>query len=41
MNSLEPGQLRYLYLWVHPQWSAPWTDDGVDREIDEYRAFVA
>ena len=37
---LEPGQIRYLYLWVHPQWDVPWTDHGVDQEIEVYKKFI-
>ncbi len=39
-HDLEQGQVRYLYFWVHPQWSAPYTHSGVNAEIRGYREFV-
>ncbi|HLD79628.1 MAG TPA: hypothetical protein VJA18_03645 [Candidatus Nanoarchaeia archaeon] len=39
-HSLAPAQIRYLYLWVHPQWSSPWSHDGIDIEIEEYKKFI-
>ncbi len=41
MKSLTPGQIHYLYFWVHPQWDSPWTEGGVDREIETHRDFVS
>lgn len=35
----ELGQIHYLYLWVHPQWSCPLTIPGVDQEIRKYKKF--
>lgn len=39
-TELKPGQIRYLYFWVHPQWNSASTHGGVDIEIAEYKAFV-
>ncbi len=36
-EEIEPGQIRYLYFWVHPQWRAPIC---VDREIKEHKDFI-
>jgi len=38
--SLAPAQIRYLYLWVHPQWSSPWSWQGVDYEVEKYKEFT-
>ena len=40
IDDLKPGQIRQLYFWVHPQWSAPWTCELVDDEMRVYKDFV-
>lgn len=37
-SSLEPGQVRYMYFWVHPQWVKGWWGSW-ESEIDKYEAF--
>lgn len=40
MKSLKLGQIRFLYIWVHPQWEARRTEGLVDSEIQIYKEFV-
>ena len=32
--------VRYVYFWVHPQWSVPWDSNLCDVELECYRDFV-
>lgn len=41
LHGIEPGQVRHLYIWVHPKWNLESYDkEWVDFEINECRKFI-
>ncbi len=36
-KELEPGQVRYVYFWVHPQWRPQFS---IDVEMKSYKKFI-